>query len=360
MQDLGELLYGGLSGEVASELRFSEDGQHFFYANTSSDVIAFECLAQVLSNIVLADTCYVDADNSEAWLPHFPALARLTQKGFVQERLFNHRREHWVEIREAIVEQFTTCPELKSVHEENKRAHREKRPLPDELLSAVLHGGAGMMARARFAEVPYISHPLRERLVENADFMKARPSARSELTAFVESQRLRLFERIDSTGYYARLRLPPIAIQVINESNSAENLLEVAVQMRERYRTLREWLSEFQDALSAEDISEIQGRHRMLSQLGMALDGQSLGDTLGITTVQMGATALPKLTFKVGALVNSIRNQFGVRAQLNRILLTEPGSKAVKRLCGFFDQSNGKYALDLEHDLQKRWGAAKR
>lgn len=354
MQNAGELLHDGFQGDVAPELCFSDDRKEYFYKDISGDLVALECLFQVLNNIVIADISYVDADRMSAWLPHFPKLETLEKSGIVLGRLFENRKDQWVDAREAIVSHFATCPGISTVHQANVEAWSAKEPLPDNILSAVLHGGAGMLARARFARIPYSSHPLRERLLAKAGYLQGPPSALEQVEAFVSSKRLSMFERMDASGYYARLNLPPLAVQVINEASSADDLVTVAVQLRDKYRKLREWVAEFQAALDVEDVKEIRSRQKLLSDLAAALEGKAPEDLLGGTTLQLGITDWLKLTVKPAALVSAIQNRTGVRAQLNHILLSPPGLKAIRRLFGFYDQANTKLALDLERELQKR------
>ncbi|MEO8590513.1 MAG: hypothetical protein ABI432_14145 [Flavobacteriales bacterium] len=356
LEDSGELLSEGLKGEQASVMRFSEDGKSYFYEDLNWDMVAFECLAQTLSNVVLADVCYVDADNSGSWAGRYDCLGLLTKADVIRPRSFGQHRERWVPIREAIVDDLIVCPEMRESHEENKRAFIEDREMPDEMLSQILHGGAGMMARARLAEMAYVTHPQRERLVERGAFMAYQPSAQHRFSRVLQSTRMSMFERTDSPGFFAQLRLPPLAIQIINEANGTDDLLTTALQMRERYRGLREWLSEFQQAVDGENVAEIKGRLKLLTELGKSLEGKSAEDVLGGTTVQMGITDWLKLTIKPGML-GSVRNHFGVRSQITKLILTEPGLKAIRRFCGFFEMRHSVHALNLERDLQKRWSA---
>lgn len=356
LEDSGELLSEGLRGDVASELRFSPDGQDYFYQDTNWDSIAFDCLAQLLSNIVLTDVCYVDSDNSHAWHPRFDRLVLLEKEGVIRQRSFRNQRDAWVPIREAIVDDLATAPAVRKQHEENTTAWQEGRDMPDDMLSQILHGGAGMMARARIAEMPYVSHPQRQALIERARFMAFSRSAQMRFSSLIQSSRVNLFERTDSDGFYAKLRLPPVAIRVINEATGIDDLLTTALHMRDRFADLRQWLSEFQHALDAEDVKEIRGRQKLLSELIRAIDGKTPDDVLGVSTVQLSVTEWLKVNLKPSALT-TIRNRFGVRSQITRLLLTEPGLKAVRRFCGFFEQRQSLHALNLERDLQSRWGA---
>ncbi len=272
LEDVGELLSEGPNGKTASELRFSEDGQRYFYEDTSWDVVAFECLAQTLSNIVLTDVCYVDADHSGSWVGRYGCLSPLSDKEVIRPRSFGHNRDLWVPTRELIVEDLLTCNEMRATHEENKRAFRDDQEMPDEMLSQIIHGGAGMMARARLAEMTYVAHPQRERLIRQGALMSHPSSAGQKFNHLLHSTRMNLFQRADAKGLFAQINLPPVAIQIINEANGTDDLLTTALQMRDRFKSLREWLAEFQHALEGDDAPAVLSKLKLLSELGQSLE----------------------------------------------------------------------------------------
>ncbi len=355
LEDVGELLSEGPNGEKASELHLTDDGERYFYKDVSWDVVAFECLAQTLSNIVLTDVCYVDSDNSGSWIGRYDCLSILSDKEVVRTRSFGQNRDLWVPTRELIAEALLTCPEMRATHEENKKAFSEDRELPDEMLSQVIHGGAGMMARARLSEMTYVAHPQRERLIQHGAFMLHPSSAGQRFNQVLHSTRMNLYQRADAKGLFAQLNLPPVAIQIINEANGTDDLLITALQMRDRFKPLREWLTELQHELEGDDAPAVLSKLKLLTELGQSLEVRPIDQLLGSSTLQMGVADLaPKVTLKVG-LINSIRNRFGVRSQITKLLLTEPGLKAVRRFCGFFQKRHSEYAIRLELDLQRRW-----
>lgn len=60
LQNAGELLCSGLTGETADDLLLSADGESFQYNEISADVLRFETLCQLLHSVVFADELFVD------------------------------------------------------------------------------------------------------------------------------------------------------------------------------------------------------------------------------------------------------------------------------------------------------------
>ncbi len=182
-------------------------------------------------------------------------------------------------------------------------------------------------------------------------------SAQGKFNEVLQSTRMNIYQRSDAQGLFAQLSLPPVALQIINEANGSDDLLITAMQMRDRYKNLRAWLAEFQNALNGDDTRAILGRLKLLADLGKSIEVNMVDEILGGSTVQMGVTDMqPKATMK-GNILSTLRNKFGVRAQITRLLLEEPGLKAVRRFCGFFEKRQSVHALNLERELQKRWSA---
>ncbi len=112
-------------------------------------------------------------------------------------------------------------------------------------------GTAGMIARSQFLKTPYLGHPSRGRLIDLSNFAPGRTSAQDVINRFVTTERIKLFDRV-TAGQKTRavsLSLPPLALEVIAESRDASQLIPTAIQLREKYRKLREWIAQYQLAL---------------------------------------------------------------------------------------------------------------
>jgi hypothetical protein len=217
-------------------------------------------------------------------------------------------------------------------------------------LSTTLWGGAGMLARSAYFRVPYDTHPLRGHLVRACGFVAGPTSASTRVKSFIEGQRAQLFQRADDGGFFARLNLPPIVAIVAEQANSADELIPVALELRESFAELRGWLGQWQEALAAENIETVLKFQSTLQSVARHLDAVSSFAPVGETSVQLGLSWL-KLTFKTGSPVNSLANQFGVRAELNRLALAAPGHNAVKKLIEFVGGTENLHGVRLQQDI---------
>ena len=209
------------------------------------------------------------------------------------------------------------------------------------------------MARANYFGIPYLPYPLRERLFVRASLLPGPASAHEQLQGFVSGERMKLFKRMDASGYFARLNLPPAAVRIVQESGSPKDMLKVAVQLRGEFRKLRGWLGEFQRALDTEDVREIAARRKVFESVVKNVDAVTKLSPDGETSLQFGFNWL-KVVAKSGSPVNSARNLFGVRAAMNRLILAPAGQKAFRKLLGLFGERNSSLARDLERGFMNR------
>jgi hypothetical protein len=281
------------------------------------------------------------------------ALHLLSEQKYVVARNFRKCGEGWLPIREAIEDQLCFAPALQSRHLANKEAYLHGHPQPDPMLGQLLWGGAGMLARAHHTRLAYSGHPLREKLLADAKFLPGPASAQERVSAFVDEQRLQLCARLDASGYFAKLRLPAVLVEVVEESRSAGDLISTAVQLRDRYAKLRAWIGEFQRAIDTEDVAEIESRGQMLAGIARGMNVSCTPGRSGDVTVQVGISAL-KLSAKLDNVADRVRNRFGVRAQIVQMVRTVPGRRALEKLATLLGGGRTRYAVDLEHALLER------
>lgn len=192
LQNAGELLCSGLTGDTAHDVQFSRDGESFNYREISADVLRIETLCQLLNTIVFADELFIDDKFTEAW-SKFEPLRVLQDDRILIAKPFNEARDQWVERREAMAMELCVCRELREVHEKTRMSFARTGQSADEFASQLVWGGAGMLARADFLHVPYVPHSARQRLFSRAGFVNGLASAEGQLTKFVQSERLKIY-----------------------------------------------------------------------------------------------------------------------------------------------------------------------
>jgi hypothetical protein len=228
---------------------------------------------------------------------------------------------------------------------DNWTAHQRS---SDPMLAQVLAGTAGMLARAQMTRLAYTPHPLRERLLLRTHFPSPIGGARRALVRFIDSQQVKLYRAIDEEGVFGSLRLPPVVVEVIEEASTLSEVLPVALELRKNYAELRDWLGKFQRALDFEDVREVLARKKILLSVSDYLDHFSSRQAAGVTSVQISTDLQPRATLDARGLVNRVINHFGVRAQINRLVLIGPGRSAFHKFLRLLgeDRSNREGSLE--------------
>ncbi|HKP04192.1 MAG TPA: hypothetical protein VJU77_12635 [Chthoniobacterales bacterium] len=349
LQEAGELLAEGLRGDKAHHLWFSDDGESFGYQEVSADVVRLKALCQLITNIVLVDQLLVDADFVGAWR-EFESIRRIEDSQVLVPKPLRKAIDDWAEKREAMAEELCVSDSVRQRHNENKQSHEKTgRPIHN-FLSQVLWGGAGGLARADFLRVPYVPHPTRAHLFARAQFLEGPVNTNAKLMGFIQGERVKIYRRVDETGFFSSFLLPPVAAEVLAESTDVNDIITRAIALREDYRELRGWMSELRKAFVAEDAAEILSKEKLFQSVSRNVDALISSNPVGDTTMQIGFSFL-KITGKIGAPINSIKNRFGVRAQLNKLILMPAGRTALKRLIKHFGEGHSKLGRALERDF---------
>lgn len=349
LQCAGTLLNHGLTGGDASELVLSADRKRFKYARRSEDVVNARCLFQTLDSMVFAESVCVDQDSAGTWAD-VPDFHPLVKTGVIVARPFQPIRDQWLPARERFIEELCVCPSMRKLHRQNVALFRKTQENVDRFFSQLIWGGAGMLARAHALGIPYLSHPLRDSWFRNVGRLFGPASAQQRLREFVGEQRVQVLKRTDQTGFLARLNLPSITVIAVQEATSLSQLTQIAQQLRAEYAPLRRWLGEFQRAMDASNTREILAKEKVLQSVARHIDATCSAFPVGDTTLQIGTSWL-KATLKSGDPINSLQNQFGVRAMLNRLVLAPAGRDAVRKLVRLCGEKNSKTGVNFEREF---------
>lgn len=328
LQNAGELLTGARDTKTARELVMSSESSSVHYAPVSQDIVAMSCICELVQTVVFAEHLITDTSYAESWSDLAP-IAMLARNGVLSAKPFMAAENDWGSQREWIADALCETPAVRAQHERNKRDYAATGQSSDPMLAQVLWGGAGWLARAQFARLPYAPHPLRERLLMRSRFFAKASDARATLTSFIDGEQLKLYRSAGCEALYGAVRLPPVVVEALQETSKLEDLLPAALELRGKYRELRQWLSEFQNALDREDLQEVVAHRKVLLSISQRIERLSADKGAGSMTVQFGAH-FPKLTFNIGAW--DPRHHFGIRAQIHRLILSQPGKSAFKRL----------------------------
>jgi hypothetical protein len=349
LQCAGSLLEQGLTGRSASELVLTTDGRRFRYLRRSEDIVNVRSLFQALDSVVFGQTLVVDQDSAGTWAD-VTAFLPLLKRGVILAHPFQPIRAHWVPARERFVTELCVCPAMRALHRRNVARYAASGETADAFFAQLIWGGAGMMARAHAMGIPYLAHPLRDAWFQRVGRLFGPPSAQQRLQAFATEKRVQVLKRADQTGFLARLSLPPVAALAVQEATSLDDVVPVALQLRREYAPLREWLGEFQAAMDAGQPADLLAREKVLQSVGRNIESMCSAFPVGDTTLQIGTSWL-KMSLKTGDPINTLRNQFGVRAMINRLLLAPAGREVVRKLAGLCGEKRSRRGLDFEREF---------
>lgn len=357
LQDAGHLLEQGFADDTAVEICFAADGLTYNYRDIPIGGVQVEALFQLINHIVFADEMVVDADNTGAW-DKIEALAPLCEPSLIARTPFRRDLASWKDAREAIERILCFCPEVARVHQENKLgfAHGQQ---PDRMLGQLVWGGAGMLARAQAASLPYSSHPLRDRLFRHARLL-APANAEATLQNFIEAQRARIYLHAPDGGQaavYTQLVLPPAVIETIDLADGVSGIIPAALEVRKRRGEIRTWIREYQSALMQENIREISAHKRQLNKLGRHFDslvGARISDSPSLELSCSFTGPEVSIAQPLGAAVNWLRMSIGTCATLRKFIEQPSGKASLRKLYRLFEIEGSVVASSVTQSLVAR------
>ena len=351
LQNAGEFIHGGLGGESFEDLVIPDEKNSFHYVKGDKDLVRFDALCQFLTNLVLSDQVWVDADYTSEWSEH-PSVMIAKNSGVVVGKKFREFEPEWVPAREIMARELCVNRSLLKAHQKNQKHWTKHRTAADEYLSQLVWGGGGMLARASYFRLPYAPHPLRERLFVRAKFMQE-PDAMGKLQEFLLTERLKIFRQTGKAGFWGRIHLPPVVVQVIRESQTLDDLVPTALQIRGSYKELRGWLGQLQNDLDNENVKEVLKHQKRLQSVSRHIESYSALTPPGDTTIQFGMSWL-KIGAKGGSPLNAILNKVGMRAELNRLVLFPAGIKTISKLLRMLGDQYTKKGRALKAAIEAR------
>lgn len=347
LQDISTLFANGLSSEEAGEIVF-KNGVHA-YQPALHAVIQTEALFDFITDLILRDEILVDEKFSSAWLNQSGPIHKAKDLGIVRAYAFLAKPDLLDGPRTRIVERLCTTESLLLAQKANEGAWNASKQTPDSLLSQTLWGGAGMCARSFVYEKSYTPHPLRKRLFVNSGFMLPADDALNQLKAFLNDKRIAVSKKLFGQDqlYSAHVNIPSIPIRVIQDSSSADELISTALQMRDDFLPLREWLKTFQNAMGADDAAGMLKHRKELDSVSEYVD-RRIGKGSKASPITMSAgIGIFKLSVQ-GRPLEYVRNQFGIRATLNKLIFGGSGKAEIKKFVGFFDEQRSAVGMEVE------------
>lgn len=351
LQDISHLLSGGIDAEEDGQfIVINKEAKSHSYKNVPRAVIAFEALFDLMTDFVLRDEIWVDEEYIGAWSKSDGPLMEAVEKGIVKPFRFLGQPQELSPARSEFVNRMCVTESLKKEHEQNVLGWAFNKTTPYRYLSQALWGGAGMLARAFVYQAGYTPHPVRRRLFQESGIALRDNDAVMRLNRTINEKRASI-HAVNSGKedlLSLQVRLPPIPVKIIRESSSPKDLIKVALQLRSEYAELRGWLAEYQESLGGDDFADLQRHQVILRSISQYVDSLVGIPDSNVPSFTVGIDVL-KIAFK-GDPINTMKNQFGVRSMINKLVTTRSGDSELEKLLGFFGHRSSSVGLKvLDH-----------
>jgi hypothetical protein len=346
LQEISSLLIEGLSDDQSDEISIHENKHH--YVPITSAIIQTEALFDFLTDIILRDEIIIDSKFTNTWEHYDSPLMEIKKNGIIRDFPFLAEEEKLTIPRDKMIEKLCVTNSLLVDHKENVIGWEKSKATPHHLLSSTLWGGAGMLARSYVYEKNYTPHPLRKRLFVNTGILLDNSDALTNVKNIIDEKRLHVSRKIlgNNSLYSIFLNLPPLPIKVIQESNSASDLIKVAVEMRSEFLNLRNWIKTFQQAITDDDIKKMHEHYKLFESVTNNIDSKFGEIKKGKFSFSAGI-GIFKFAYN-GNLINDISNKFGIRATINRLIMESTGKKELERYCKMFGEKNSEIEFALK------------
>ena len=351
LQDVGGCLSGGLSSDDASELVIEHSNNSHSFQDVPLAGVQIEALLGFLVDIVLRDSIIVDSGFTDAWLDFENNLSILLTNGLMRSLPLYEYEDQLTDPRKYAVKQLCVTTSLLDAQHRNEESWANIGIPDDQYMSQIIWGTAGMLSRSHIFEAPYSGHPMRKRVLDQTILSNKPRNAVNETLAWITNERLRLFDvmGLNGTQRTASLVLPPIAIEIIEESQDIKDLVSVAYQLREKYSSLREWMKLVQDAMESEDSGGIAKYKRTLNTVAKDLDKAIDGTETGTISLTIG-WGWPSISIPVS--LDGVRKKFGIRAVLNNQIFSPKGVRSLNKLLRMFGEEKSSIGLSVQEYLR--------
>lgn len=357
LQDVNQTLEKGLSGDEVGEIVIDVLRETHDFHFMPHAVFQIDALLSLLTNIVLRDCLIVDDRFTYVWENGHESLRNLRHVAILTPFDFLSSEELIAGPRKCIVDELCITQSIRAVQRENERLWEERKKSADEHMSQLVWGSAGYLARSHVYETPYLGCPFRQALIRQTKFVGVSGDAVKNMENIINTKRAKLFQMLstDRSATYVTFNLPPIAVEVIGDSSEPDQLIVVALQLRDKYKKLRSWLGEYQHALDNENPQNIQKYVSLLESIARDIDSKYSSRSEDSVRLSLGTSWLGLTNIRVTNLVAKALNRVGVRAMLSDLVVAKRGEKSLKKLLAMFGEKNTQLATTAYQHLIARY-----
>jgi hypothetical protein len=355
LQDVSELLLDGPSTDSTSVIVVARDADSHTEKEVPRGAVEIEALVNLLVDVVVRDELVVDRSYANAWNTRPSQLDVLTAHRVIDIREIDHRTPRALHAKKRALQEMCATTTMRAVQARNEAAFRRSGASEYEHFGAVLWGAAGNLGRSAESGLPYSPHPLRSHLLRQTAFRE--PSAADEFVSWLQHERAAVFARAVVGGEFRQsaLVLPPFVVEIIDACSTPTDLIPVALQVRERYAELRDWIRSFQEAIDDENARNLLRHRRTMESVAQYIGKRATDPKLGATglTMSVGLFGFQAPLPGPGDLIQ----HFGIRGTLNRLVLTRAGAAATEKLVGLLGERRSTFGAVLREHLGQAYAA---
>ena len=354
LQDIAQLFTSGLDESDTSYLIIDRIKDRYGYEPVSRAGVSSESLFDFLTDIILRDQIIVDEQFINTWKDLRSPLDLALKEKVIKPFSFLDAPRKLDSPRQELLNRLCTTSDLKKHQRENEIGWSKNKTPPYPFLSQIIWGGAGMLARCLVYEKCYTPHPIRKKLLIDSGISIASEDSATTLKNLINEKRVQLASANIGHDQLHSLRivLPPLPISVIRESSSIQDLIPVALQLRNEHKELRDWLRQYQNAISSDVQWGTQKFEKILKSISSYVDTKmGIVDPNSSTfCVSIGVLKISKK----GRPIETLKNQFGIRSIINKLIINEEGQSELAKYLNFFGHKKTAVGLKVvDHFSEK-------
>ncbi|TGK42712.1 hypothetical protein [Leptospira andrefontaineae] len=332
-ESLFDLYSKGLDFSNSRELKINKETNSYDWTEVSTACVQIESLFHLINELVLREKIFYDHKFSAGW-NSFESLDSLDGNLLISVDIPTYNPEV-ADSRNKALELLCVTDQMKKHQEENLEGYRKNKQSPHEYFGQVVWGAAGNLGRSSFLGAHYVAHPIRASLLEQVPLFEPHTDINSEVKEWIDNERMKMFTSLTPVGKMNnfQLVLPPIVAEVIESASKFSEIIPSAMETREKYTKIREWIGEYQTAVELENPSSLSKFRKTLDSVAQDLEKMRKGTDMGNTKVGLSFISLdfplPKMP--------DYRKYWGIRGALNKLSLSRKGDKSLTKLLNWLD-----------------------
>ncbi len=289
----------------------------------------FTALLNFLVDLVSRDAIVTTRWTQITWLGHLKALDQLVKDGIITN-ITNDKTDMDKQEIKTIKERFklSNYESFLEYDVENKNYSFKDTTLID--------GTAEYLYRSSQNEIFYSPHPFRAEFL-NITMFPFLQNGNQQMKNWIKVNRANIIEKVTNEAEFriGLVPLDPFLIEIIENSNSPNDLFETALQLRSQYKGFRNYLNEYHESLNNGDLKALLKHERMLNEIQNKILNFKNPGKYGNFSISVGLGFFKYS--KSYPIIDSLLMKKGVRATIQKLVLKPASDKTIDKLLRMFN-----------------------